>query len=65
MKIVTIDFDAQGNPIIETSGFEGSTCKTETADLEHVLGGHPTAFTRKPEFYRTTTAVQQKQKAGR
>ena len=35
---IIIDIDAKGNTTIKTTGFAGSECLRETADLERALG---------------------------
>lgn len=66
MKTITISFDESGNPTIETSGFEGKSCKTETDALERFLAGQPVQPTAwKPEAFKATTPTQARQKAGR
>lgn len=66
MKTITITFDTDGNPTIETSGFEGKSCKTETAALEAFLAGQPVQTTTwKPEAFKAARPTSTSQKAGR
>lgn len=53
MKTIDVNIDPNGNPTIETSGFSGGECATETAALEKALGAK-TKDTKTPEFYRQT-----------
>jgi len=62
MKQVLITF-AGGKATIETSGFQGISCLSETAELEAALGV-TTDDQKKPEFYQRAP-VAATQKAGR
>lgn len=48
---IVIDIDAKGNVRMEASGFEGSACELEMADLQQALGEQE-RLERKPEFHR-------------
>lgn len=46
---IFIEFDKNGNPTIEASGFTGTSCKDATKQLEKVLGA-VTDDQKKPEY---------------
>lgn len=60
MKQITVKIDADGQAIIETTGFKGSACSLATRELEKALGV-ATSDVKRPEFYQQNT---QEQKAG-
>ncbi len=54
MKLITVTFDADGNSVIETTGFVGTACLKETAALEQALG-KKTKDANKREMTLTST----------
>lgn len=56
MKTIDVWIDQTGNARIETSGFTGGECATETAALEKALGAK-TKDTKTPEFYKQSKGV--------
>lgn len=62
MKIITVTFSG-GKATIDTRGFQGASCVTETLELEAALGV-TTSDQKTPEFFQKAP-VAQTQKAGR
>ncbi len=58
MKTITVSFDKDGNPQIETEGFVGGACLTETLALEAALG-KKVADVKKPEAYAKAAVAPQ------
>ena len=55
---IIVDFDEQGNPTVETTGFEGGACLAATLELEAALGAKLTDV-RTAEFHkRSQTAAR-------
>ena len=60
MKSISVTFDAEGNSVIETTGFVGTACLKETAALEQALG-NKTKNVNTREM--TATSTQEVQRA--
>jgi hypothetical protein len=60
MKSISVTFDADGNSVIETTGFVGTACLKETAALEQALG-NKTKNVNTREM--TATSTQEVQRA--
>ena len=60
MKRIEVIVSPKGESRIETFGFEGSTCRSVTSQLEKALGTHQTE-SLKPEFYTNQTNNIQQQ----
>ena len=56
MKTIDVIIDDKGNPTIETSGFTGGECATETAALERALGAK-VKDTKTPEYFKQGRGV--------
>lgn len=63
MKTITVTFKG-GKVAVQTSGFVGSSCLTETMELEQALGIEGGDDQKLPEFYQRQPVAAQ-QKAGR
>lgn len=37
-EVITVEIDADGNPVVSVKGVKGKSCKDLTADLEKALG---------------------------
>ena len=59
MKSINVTFDADGNSVIETTGFVGTACLAETAALEQALGAK-TKTTHTREMNTTSTQAVQR-----
>lgn len=64
MKTITVTFNGEA-VTIETSGFTGSSCKTETADLKAALGLTDVEETPTREALAQTTESRQEVRRGR
>jgi len=59
MKTVKVTFDEKGNATIETSGYSGGECMSETAELEAALGKKINTK-KKAEYYVETNDARLK-----
>jgi hypothetical protein len=61
MKSINVTFDADGNSVIETTGFVGAACLKETAALEHALGAKTQSVSKREMTATSTSEVQRVQ----
>lgn len=59
-KTITVNFDDDGNAVIETKGFSGGECLSATKDLKSALGV-TTKETATREMNSAVATQQQKQ----
>jgi DNA topoisomerase IB len=64
MKTITVTFNGEA-VTIETSGFTGSSCKVETADLKAALGLTDVEETPTREAFATIDAREKEVRRGR
>lgn len=57
MKKLTVNFDENGNPTVETSGCQGNECKKLTAGIEQALG-KTVRDESKPEMHQQKQQTQ-------
>lgn len=63
MKRILVRVSPQGETTVEAEGFQGRGCEAATKAIEEALG-KPGQRTRKPDFWRQTSSVQQQQHLG-
>tara|TARA_R110000751_G_scaffold75768_3_gene152494 strand:+ start:335 stop:523 length:189 start_codon:yes stop_codon:yes gene_type:complete len=58
MKSINVTIDAVGNIAIETTGFSGAACLSETAELERALGAKTREVNTREMNMTSTQEVQ-------